>query len=56
MKASSDYKMSKRTKRMLMSVHGEKHGAIKKLMIFAEVKEKEAKNAKLSRNQTQGEE
>ena len=56
MKASSYYKMTKRTKRMLMSVHGEKHGEIKKLMILSELKEKEARNAKLSRNQSQGDE
>ncbi len=41
---------------MLMSVHGEKHGEIKKLMILSELKEKEARNAKLSRNQSQGDE
>jgi hypothetical protein len=41
---------------MLMSTHGGRHNDIKKLMILAELKEKEARNAKLSRNQNQGDE
>lgn len=56
MTPSKDYKMSKSVKRMLMSTHGGRHNDIKKLMILAELKEKEARNAKLSRNQNQGDE
>lgn len=56
MTPNKDYKMSKSVKRMLMSTHGERHNDIKKLMILAELKEKEARNAKLSRNQNQGDE
>lgn len=47
MRTNKDFKLSKSTKRILSLMHGEGRGHWKKMMIDAEVAEKNAKLAKL---------
>jgi hypothetical protein len=44
---SKDFRLSKETKRILSNLRGEKRGHWKKMMIQAEVSEKNAKLAKI---------
>ncbi len=50
MKVNSSYKMSKETKRMLMTVSKSELPFMKKMMIEAEIAELKAKNAKIKDN------
>ena len=49
MKPNSDFKLSKETKRILSRMHGEQRSHWKKMMIDAEMAEKKAKLAKLTK-------
>jgi hypothetical protein len=46
-KTNKDFKLSKSTKRILSSMYGESRGHWKKMMIAAEIAEKNAKLAKI---------
>ncbi len=50
MKVNSSYKMSKETKRMLMTVSKSQLSFMKKMMIEAEIAEAKAKQAKIKDN------
>ena len=50
MKVNSSYKMSKETKRLLMTVSKSKLSFMKKMMIEAEIAEAKAKQAKIKDN------
>lgn len=50
MKVNSSYKMSKETKRLLMTVSKPKLSFMKKMMIEAEIAEAKAKQAKIKDN------
>ena len=52
MKPNKDFKLSKQTKRILALMDGEKRSHWKKMMIDAEVSEKNAKFAKLRERNT----
>jgi hypothetical protein len=47
MATNKDFRLSKETKRILSNLRGEKRGHWKKMMIVAEISEKQAKMAKI---------